>query len=259
MVSDILATLKCLHYSGDRKNFNFDKYCTAHMEQHNCHATLAKYGVTPLEETMKIHYFEDGISDSSFASVKSMIMVDRQRFQEFDAVMWLYVNFKCTQKAEAPTYQARNVSAVQGCRGGRQGCGRCGRGRRGKPDARAQGIVPQEEVDKVTTVEAWWYSPEEYAKFTPAKKQTHFQLNQLKKAGKIPGAGPSRKKLMSTVSSVSAAALAISELTATTIKRTPAEGETNDNDAATNSEWGWNHDNPAVAGRQERVPKKPKN
>jgi hypothetical protein len=55
MCSDILLTLKNLHYSGDRKNFNFDKYCTAHVEQHNRHAALAKYGVTPLEETMKIH------------------------------------------------------------------------------------------------------------------------------------------------------------------------------------------------------------
>jgi hypothetical protein len=103
MVSDILLTLKSLHYSGDCKNFNFDKYCTAHMEQHNCHAALGKYGVAPLEETMKIHYFEDRISDSSFSSVKSTIMVDRQKFQEFDAVMRLYVNYKCTQKAEAPT------------------------------------------------------------------------------------------------------------------------------------------------------------
>ena len=55
---------------------------------------------TPLEETMKIHYFEDKISDSSFASAKSTIMVYRQKFQEFDTVTWLYVNFKHTQKAK---------------------------------------------------------------------------------------------------------------------------------------------------------------
>ncbi len=57
------------------------------MEKHNCHAALAKYGVAPLDETMKIHYFEDRVSDSSFASIKSTIMVNRQKFQEFDAVM----------------------------------------------------------------------------------------------------------------------------------------------------------------------------
>ncbi len=48
MVTDILLTLKSLHYSGDKKNFTFDKYCTAHVDQHNCHATLAKWNVKPL-------------------------------------------------------------------------------------------------------------------------------------------------------------------------------------------------------------------
>jgi hypothetical protein len=86
---------------------------------------------------MKIHYFEDRISDSSFASIKSTIMVDHQKFQEFDAVMQLYVNFKCSPKAEAPTYQARNVFALQGCGGGRQGCEGRGGGGRGGPNARA--------------------------------------------------------------------------------------------------------------------------
>ncbi len=40
-------------------------------------------------------------------------MVDRTKFQEFDAVMCLYVNYKHSQKAGAPTHQARNVSALQ--------------------------------------------------------------------------------------------------------------------------------------------------
>jgi hypothetical protein len=43
---------------------------------------------------------------------------------------------------QAPTYQARNVSAIQGCGGGRQGRGGHSRGGRGGPDARTQGIVP---------------------------------------------------------------------------------------------------------------------
>jgi hypothetical protein len=80
MVSEILLILKSLHYSGDRKNFTFNKYCTAHAEQHNRHAALSKWNVAPLKETMKIHFFEDGITDPSFASVKSTIMVDCQKF-----------------------------------------------------------------------------------------------------------------------------------------------------------------------------------
>jgi hypothetical protein len=102
MVTYILSTLKALHYSGEQRNFTFDKFCTAHVDQHNRHTALAEWNVPPLEETIKIHYFEDGITDPSFAAVKSMILVDRTRFQDFKSVMWVYVNFKCSQKAEAP-------------------------------------------------------------------------------------------------------------------------------------------------------------
>jgi hypothetical protein len=35
MVADVLSTLKALHYGGDWRNFTFDKYCTAHVDQHN--------------------------------------------------------------------------------------------------------------------------------------------------------------------------------------------------------------------------------
>ncbi len=67
-------------------------------------------------------------------------------------------------------------------------------------------------------------------------------------------------ELTTAISAVSAAALAISELTAATTKRNAAEsGETNDDDAIVDSEWGHNRNNPTVAGRQDRVPhKKPK-
>jgi hypothetical protein len=176
---------------------------------------------------MKIYYFKNRISDSFFASVKSTIMVDHQKFQEFDTVMQLYVNFKCTQKTEALIYQACNVSALQGHGGGRQGRGGRGGGGQGGPNVRILGLVPQEEVDKLTTVKNRWYPPSEYSKFTLAKKAKHYQL---KNAGEIPGTGHCRKtnktnKSSVTVSdsttatsTVSVAALAISEHTATTTK-----------------------------------------
>jgi hypothetical protein len=71
----------------------FDKYCTAHVDQHNCHAALAKWNVVPLEESMKIHYFKDGISDPSLAVFKTTILVDCTRFEDFESVMRVYVNF----------------------------------------------------------------------------------------------------------------------------------------------------------------------
>jgi hypothetical protein len=205
---------------------------------------------------MKIHYFEDGISDSSFSSVKSTIMVDRQKIQEFDAVMRLHVNYKHTQKAEAPTHQAHNVSALQGCEGGRQGRGGCGRGGQGGPDAHLKGVVPQEEVDKVIIVEAKWYPHPDYSKFTIAEKQKHYQL--MKKINKTGKSLTTVAEMASAISAVSAAATAVSELTSPSNKRAAEDGEPNNHDAAADSKWGWNRNNPAVAGCQECMPKKPK-
>jgi hypothetical protein len=66
---------------------------------------------------MKIHYFEEGIKDDSFNSVKTMILADRTKFPDFISVMNLYSNFKRTQKNDiAP--QGRTISALNQGRGG---------------------------------------------------------------------------------------------------------------------------------------------
>ncbi len=113
------------------------------------------------------------------------------------------------------------------------------------------------------TVEACYYSPDEYAKLTPAKKQKHFQLVRAAKAARSPAktsnSSATVAELMTAVSAVSAAASAISKLTAATTKRAAAEcGETTDSDAIGEPKWGRNRNNPAVAGHQEHMPKKPR-
>jgi hypothetical protein len=115
----------------------------------------------------------------------------------------------------------------------------------------------------VTTVRAWYYSPEDYAKFTPAKMQKHFQLKQATKvarnSGKTNNSSATVAELTTAICAVSAAASAISKLPTTTTKRAAAEcGETNDSDAIGKPKWGRNRNNPAVAGCQEHVPKKPR-
>jgi hypothetical protein len=77
MASNKLTTLKNLHYSGDKANFMFNKYCMAHVEQHNRHAALLEYGVQPLEERVKILHFQEGIKDLTFEPVCSSIIVGK--------------------------------------------------------------------------------------------------------------------------------------------------------------------------------------
>ncbi len=114
----------------------------------------------------------------------------------------------------------------------------------------------------MTTIEARYYSADEYAKSTPAKKQKHFQLMRAAKAAKSPvktgSTSTTIAELTSAVSAVSAAASAVSELIAASAKRATADCEvTNDNDANDHPTWGCNRDNPVVAGHQEHMPKKP--
>jgi hypothetical protein len=188
-------------------------------------------------------------------------MVNRQKFQEFDAVMQLYVSYKRTQKAEALTFQACNVSALQGCRGGRQGFGgrgrNHGRGGQGGPNACLAGLPSQDKVDKVTTIEAKWYPPSKYSKFTPTKKQKHYQL--MNKTKKTQQTSATVAELTTAISAVSAVVSTISELTAASAKRTAAKDAGANDNTSTNLSWGWNRDNLAAAGRQDCVPKNPKN
>ena len=102
MFSSIITTLQNLYYTEDSKNYNFDKYCTAHVEQHNRLAAIQEYGVQGIDENMKIHYFEEGIKDESLSAAKTMILADRIKFPDFTTVMNLYSNLKRTQKNDKP-------------------------------------------------------------------------------------------------------------------------------------------------------------
>ena len=102
-----------------------------------------------------------------------MILVDCSKFQEFNSVMNLYTNFKRSQNNDIVP-QGRTISALnQGRGGGGQGRGGSGRGRGRGGNSRAGEIVPQEEVDKVTGIEAKHYPTDIYMTFTPAQKAKH--------------------------------------------------------------------------------------
>jgi hypothetical protein len=138
---------------------------------------------------MKIHYFEEGIKDDSFNSVKTMILSDCKKFPDFISVMNLYSNFKRTQKNDIVP-QGRIISALnQGCGGGGRGRGGTGHGRGRGGNSHSSGIVPQEEDNKVTGIKAKIYPPEIYNTFTPAQKAKHWQLRN---PGRTPGTGPTK-------------------------------------------------------------------
>jgi hypothetical protein len=90
--------------------------------------------MTPLEESMKIHYFEKGIRDPTLESARNTILVNRPNFPDFDSIMQLYVTSKREQKSAGTSQQGRNLSAISGRGGACQGRGGTGRGGPGRGD-----------------------------------------------------------------------------------------------------------------------------
>jgi hypothetical protein len=181
--TNILLTLRGLTYTGDSKNFNFDKYVTNHVQQHNLAISLIDYGGTELDERLKINYFLTGIQSNDFDAAKASISANPERFTDFDTVKDHFLEIRRLTQASKPAATSR-VSAVTGRGGGRtpnpgRGGGGCTNGRKrknGSPDARKAGLPTQAEVNKQSHIKARHYPREEYKKFTPAEKQRHWQL-----------------------------------------------------------------------------------
>ena len=240
--SAIVTKLQTFTYDGDRKNFNFDKYVTLHVEQHNLHSDLIEYGVSALDESMKILWFQNGIRCPALDAVKASINANKANFTQFDAVKDAYVEFKRTMTPTSDP-RTRQVAAVGTGRGGGGRSRQSGRGGGQKTgDPRKKGLIPQSEIDKQTHIQNREYPPEEYKLFTPAEKA---KLWQLRKPNQTPGTGPSRRDRDSSVASTSTTA------TSTSGKRQVEDAADKDEKSTDDQSWGRNRGNP-VLGRQVR-------
>ena len=59
-VDHLSASLTCnlynLEYHGDKKNWNFEKYQAAHLDQHNISVGLEGHGYSGIDEHAKVRY-----------------------------------------------------------------------------------------------------------------------------------------------------------------------------------------------------------
>jgi hypothetical protein len=239
--SAIVTKLQSFKYEGDQKNFNFDKYVTLHVEQHNQHSDLTEYGVKPLDESLKIHWFQDGIKCTTLDAVKAAITTNKEKYSKFDSVKDAYVDFNrtMTPTLDPRTRQIATVGAGRDGGGRSRQTGRGGGQRTG--DSRKKGLVPQSEIDKQTHITIRDYSPDEYKRLTPAEKA---KLWQLRNPNKTPGTGPTRRDCNSSVASTST-----TTTSSTAGKRQAEDSADKDEKPTDDAGWGRNRDNP-VLGRQ---------
>ena len=174
------ARIASLSYKGEQKNWGWDKYVDAHIEQHIIAKNLMPYGYSGIDERSKIRHLLGGISDPGLHPVTCNILAMKEEDKTFTKCATMYTDFIRACGNSANPRQDRNgrqISSVLTGRGGsrrRGGGGRGdgrGRGGGGRGGGRSAGVPDQADVDKVNWLQAnKYYTAKEYANFNPAEK-----------------------------------------------------------------------------------------
>ena len=169
-----------LSYKGEQKNWGWDKYVDAHIEQHIIAKNLMPYGYSGIDERSKIRHLLGGISDPGLHPVTCNILAMKEEDKTFTKCATMYTDFIRACGNSANPRQDRNgrqISSVATGRGGGRGRGGGGRGDGrgrgggGRGGGRSAGVPDQADVDKVNWLQAnKYYTAKEYANFNPAEK-----------------------------------------------------------------------------------------
>ncbi len=156
LYTQTLKRLSDLKYDGlsNPKNWNFDKYKIAHVSAHNTLHTLhMDYGVDAMPESLKIKYYQDGILDPFFNTVRFSIQSSSLQYITFDQVKDHCTTFKRTISTfDNPGTTQRGISPF-GRGGPGRGRGDGGRSGQGGNDPRPRKLT-QEEIDACTHIKA---------------------------------------------------------------------------------------------------------
>ena len=80
-------------YQGEKKSWNFEKFATMHMEQHNILESLVEHGYTGIDARSKVRFLNEGIKSTSLDAVKTRIMSDNALRGDFAQCVTLYKDF----------------------------------------------------------------------------------------------------------------------------------------------------------------------
>jgi hypothetical protein len=174
------ARIAGLSYKGEQKNWGWDKYVDAHIEQHIIAKNLMPYGYSGIGERSKIRHLLGGISNPGLHPVTCNILAMKEEDKTFTKCATMYTDFIRTCGNSVNPRQDRNghqISSVLNGRGGGRGRGGGGRGDgRGRGEGRrgggrSAGVPDQADVDKVNWLQAnKYHTAKEYVNFNPAEK-----------------------------------------------------------------------------------------
>ena len=95
-------------YTGEKRNFTFEKYVQIHVEQHTILEGLIEQGYTGIDPRSKVRYLMNGIKTSALDSVKTQILTEDDLRSNFDKCVSLYSDF--IKASNTPIGNSRDCS-----------------------------------------------------------------------------------------------------------------------------------------------------
>ena len=168
------AKLKNSLYHGECHRWNFEKFVSMQVEQHEILNGLTKYGCSGIDDGSKVYYLLGGIKTKDLDPAKVQIMASPGLRQDYEGCVNLYQDYIAQHD---PAQRDYNVSQVGSSK--KDGGGKCrGGGRVSFSDEALAGVK----------VDDHYYTPKEYASLNPKQKV------KLKTISHKRGHKPNKKK-----------------------------------------------------------------
>jgi hypothetical protein len=192
------SKLNNTRYSGEKRNFTFERYVRIHTDQHAILKGLEAHGHHELDERSKVRLLMNGIKTSALDTVRATILGNPAMRSDFIQASGLYKDFIDQMNTDKKDREIM-IAAV--------GTG----GKPGPAPALKKGVTVKPDM----SVEDRYYTKEEYASMSPAKKyglklkrSSRNATDTKKKAGSKSKVTLSKRSIKALASELSAATTA---------------------------------------------------
>ena len=110
MYASLTRTLQNIDYHGEKKNWNFEKYQAAHLEQHDISVGLEGYGYSVNDDHSRVRYLIDGIKNEKIEVVNAHVISYPALRKYFTGVCILLSDYN--KQCEGMNHPVRNISEV---------------------------------------------------------------------------------------------------------------------------------------------------
>ena len=93
MASEAERLLAAMHYSGEHKRFNLERYVKIQKDQHHILEGIKGHGHMGIDTRSQVRHLIEGIKITQFDEVKAQIMATAYLISDYDGRVSLYKKF----------------------------------------------------------------------------------------------------------------------------------------------------------------------